>query len=74
MCEGNLHWMISSAGGFALTGQFRPLCSVAYEAPECALRRAFLRAMDRAFSERDHCRKIALTYRVGRAFRCSPPA
>ena len=66
---GSAHWMASSAAGLLLTGQFRPLCSVAYEAPECALRRAFLRAMDRAFSERDHCRKIALTYRVGRALR-----
>lgn len=69
MCEGNAHWIASSTAGLVLTGQFRPLCSVAYEAPECALRRAFLRAMDAAFSERDHCRKIALTYRIGRALR-----
>lgn len=69
MCEGNAHWIASSTAGFLLTGQFRPLCSVAYEAPDCALRRAFLRAMDAAFSEKEHCRKIALTYRVGRAFR-----
>lgn len=68
MCEGNAHWIASSTAGLVLTGQFRPLCSVAYEAPDCALRRAFLRAMDRAF-EPDHCRHIAMIYRTGRALR-----
>lgn len=68
MFEGNLHWMISSAGGFALTGQFRPVCSIVYEMRDCPPRRAFLRAMDRAF-EPDHCRHIALIYRTGRALR-----
>ena len=32
-------------------------------------RRAFLRVMDHAFAESDHCRRIALTYRVGRLLR-----
>lgn len=69
MCEAGWHWAASSAAGFVLTGTARPLCSIAYEARECAARRAFLRAADRLFSETDHCRRIALTYQVGRALR-----
>lgn len=69
MCEGGLHWTISSAAGFVLTGTARPLCSIAYEAPDCMARRAFLRAADWLFAESDHCRRIALTYRVGRLLR-----
>ena len=65
MCEGGLHWTISSAAGFVLTGTARPLCSIAYEARACAARRAFLRAADRLFAEVDHCQRIALTYRLG---------
>ena len=68
MCEGSVHWIASSTAGFALTGQFRPVCSIVYEMRDCPPRRAFLRAMDRAF-EPDHCRIIALTYRVSRALR-----
>lgn len=64
-----LHWTISSAAGFVITGRLRPLCSIAYEARDSAARRAFLRAADRLFSEADHCRRIALTYRLGRALR-----
>lgn len=69
MCEGGLHWTISSAAGFVLTGTARPLCSIVFEAPDCAARRAFLRAADRLFSEQNHCRRVALTYRVGRLLR-----
>lgn len=65
---GSAHWMVSSAAGFLLTGQFRPVCSIVYEMRDCSPRRAFLRAMDRAF-EPDHCRHIAMIYRTGRALR-----
>ena len=60
-----LHWRVSSAAGFLLTGRLRPLCSIAYEARDCAARRAFLRSADWLFAESDHCRRVALTYRVG---------
>lgn len=69
MCEAGTHWMLSAAAGFAITGTARPLCSIAYEARDCAARRAFLRAADRLFAETDHFRRIALTYRLGRALR-----
>ena len=63
------HWTISSAAGFVITGTARPLCSIAYEAPDCAARRAFLRAADWLFSEDQHCRRVALTFRLGSALR-----
>lgn len=66
MCEGGMHWTISSAAGFVLTGTARPLCSIAYEAPDCLARRAFLRVMDHAFAESDHCRRVAITYSAGK--------
>lgn len=69
MCETGTHWALSSAAGFVLTGTARPLCSIAYEAPDCAARRAFLRLADRLFDEADHCQRIALTWRVGHALR-----
>lgn len=64
-----LHWTLSSSLGLLLTGRYRPLCSIAYEARDCAARRAFLRAADWLFRESDHCRRVALTYRVGRLLR-----
>lgn len=69
MCEGGLHWTISSAAGFVMTGRFKPVCAIVYGLPDCAARRAFLRLMDRAFRETNHCRRVALTYRVGRLLR-----
>ncbi|WP_313350202.1 hypothetical protein [Paracoccus sp. (in: a-proteobacteria)] len=63
------HWLVSSAIGFLLTGRWQPLCSIIYAAPESRARGWFLRAMDMAFSERDHCRRIYLTHQIGRAFR-----
>ena len=65
MCEAGYHWAISSAAGFVLTGTARPLCSIAYEAPDCLARRAFLRAADWLFAEANHCQRVALTYRLG---------
>lgn len=62
-------WRVSSVVGFLLTGRPRPLCSFAYEAPDCAARRAFLRAADWLFAETDHCQRVAITYRIGRALR-----
>lgn len=64
-----MHWMLSSAAGFAITGTARPLCSIVYEARDCRARRAFMRATDWLFDERDHCRRVALTYQIGRTLR-----
>lgn len=63
------HWYLSSCLGLILTGQFRPLCAAVYAAPDSLARRAFLRVADRLFAETDHCRRIAITYRLGRALR-----
>ena len=63
------HWRTSSAAGFVLTLRLRPLCSIVYEANDSAARRGFLRAADWWFEEVDHCRRIALTYRLGAALR-----
>ena len=65
MCEAGWHWAASSAAGFVITGRLRPLCSIAYEARDCAARRAFLRAADWLFDEVGHCQRVALTYRLG---------
>lgn len=64
-----LHWHASSCLGLLLTGRYRPVCAAVYAAPDCMARRAFLRLMDLAFAEKNHCRKIALIYRTGRALR-----
>ena len=69
MCEGNAHWIASSTAGLLLTGRYEPVCSRVYCLPDCAFRRCFIRATDRVFHERDHARRIHLTYRVGRALR-----
>ena len=69
MCEGGVHWALSSAAGLLLTGRYRPLCSVVYEAPNCSARSAFLRAADWLFAEERHCQRIACTYRLGRTLR-----
>ena len=63
------HWRLSSSLGLLLTGRYKPVCAIVYGLPDCAARRAFLRLMDRAFGEGDHCRRIALTYRMGRLLR-----
>lgn len=63
------HWRASSLVGFLLTLTFRPVCSIVYEMNDSAARRAFLRAADWRFHEVDHCRRIALTYRLGTALR-----
>lgn len=61
-----IHWHASSLAGLILTGRYRPICAAVHAAPDCRARRAFSRAMDRAFGEPDHCRRIALTYHLGR--------
>lgn len=63
------HWRASSLVGFLLTLTFRPVCSIVYEANDSAARRDFLRAADWWFGEVDHCRRIALVYRLGCALR-----
>lgn len=63
------HWQTSSALGFVLTGQFRPVCSLSQSLPDCCIRRAFEARMDRAFSEVGHCRRIHDTYVLARLLR-----
>ena len=63
------HWHASSLAGVMLTGRYRPLCAAIYAAPDCAARRAAMRALDRAFQEENHCRRIALIHAVGRGLR-----
>lgn len=64
-----LHWTASSLAGLLLTGQYQPVCAAVYSLPDCAARRAFLRLMDRAFEEPDHCRRVWMTLQIGRAIR-----
>ena len=52
------HWAVSSALGFVLTGQFRPVCSLSQSLPDCCIRRAFEARMARAFAEENHCLRI----------------
>ena len=59
------HWTVSSALGFALTGQFRPVCSLSQSLPDCCIRRAFEARMERAFDEPEHCRRIHDTRLIG---------
>lgn len=59
------HWRASSIAGFLLTLTLRPVCSIVYELNDSAARRGFLRAADWFFDERDHCRRVALIYRLG---------
>lgn len=61
-----LHWTASSLAGLLLTGRYQPVCAAVYAAPDCAVRRAFLRVMDHAFAETDHCRRVAITYSAGK--------
>ncbi|AXC50084.1 hypothetical protein DRW48_10600 [Paracoccus suum] len=65
------HWRISAAFGLLLTGRPIPICAIAYAAPNCAARRAFIRATDWWFCEDQHARRIWLTWRVGRAIRAA---
>lgn len=69
MCEGGWHWAASSAAGWLLTGQFRPLCSVSQDLPDCRLRRGFERAMERLFDEPGHVQRVHRVYVLGRALR-----
>lgn len=63
-----MHWRASSAAGCILICRPVPVCAIVYGLPDSAFRRAFLRAMDRAF-EPDHCRRVWITYQIGRALR-----
>lgn len=63
------HWFASSVIGVVLTGRFRPICAAVALAPECWGKRVFSRAMDRAFCEPGHARRVWMTYQIGRALR-----
>lgn len=63
------HWIASSALGVVLTLRYRPVCAAVALAPDCAAKRLFCRAMDQAFREQEHTRRIALTYEIGAALR-----
>ena len=69
MCEAGPHWMLSSAAGFILTGQYRPICSLSQSLPDCAPRRAFERAMERVFDEPGHVQRVHRVWLLGRALR-----
>ena len=65
-----MHWRISAAAGFLLTGRAIPICAlVALHAPNCMARRAFERVMEQMFSEPGHCPRIAAIYAIGDALR-----
>ena len=63
------HWTISSAAGFVITGQYRPICSLVHAAPDCMARRGAVRALGRVFDDPRHCERIHDTWAVGRALR-----
>lgn len=63
------HWHVSSALGFLLTGQYRPVCSIAHGLPDSRARQAFETRMDRFFGEIEHCRRIHNTYVLARLLR-----
>ena len=63
------HWVASSVLGLLICGTYRPLCAIVYATPDCLGRRVFLAAMDRAFGEGDHCRKIWTIWAVSDALR-----
>lgn len=65
-----MHWRLSSAAGWMLTGRYMPVCAiVALRVPDCAARRGFERAMGRAFADPGHCARIAAIWAVGAALR-----
>lgn len=64
-----IHWHISSTIGFAMTGQYRPVCSLSQGLPDCRPRRAFEARMDRVFIQPDHCRIIHDTWLIARLLR-----
>lgn len=64
-----MHWTASSIAGFLLTGQYRPICSLSQSIPDCGPRRAFERAMERAFAEPGHCARVHCIWLIGRALR-----
>lgn len=64
-----IHWHVSSALGFVLTGQYRPVCSASQSLPPCRVRRAFEARMERAFDDPGHCRRIHDTYVLARLLR-----
>lgn len=69
MCEGGLHWTISSAAGFVITGQYRPICSLVHAAPDCMARRGAVRVLGRVFDDPRHCERIHDTWAIGASMR-----
>lgn len=63
------HWCVSSTLGLILTGRPVPVCALVHRAPDCRARRAFSRAMDRAFGETEHLRRVHDTWAIGWALR-----
>lgn len=64
-----LHWRVSTILGLMLTCEAVPLCALIHRAPDCVAKRTACRALDLAFAEPGHCRRVALTYALGRALR-----
>ncbi|MBV0892893.1 hypothetical protein KTN05_13680 [Paracoccus sp. Z118] len=67
------HWHASSLAGLLLTGCYRPICAFVYGLPDSRVRTAFMRLMEMAFSETDHCARVARTYAIGVALRDYKP-
>lgn len=65
------HWQASCALNRALCGRrAMPVCARVYARPDGLGRTAFLRLMDRAFDEPDHCARV---WRQWRAMQEPPP-
>ena len=61
------HWQASCICNALLLGDpSEPLCSRVYALPDSRWRTAYLRAMDRAFGEQDHCLKIRVRFLLQR--------
>lgn len=64
-----LHWHASSLAGLVMTGRYRPVCAAVALAPDCMAKRAFERAMERAFGEPGHVCRVGATWLIGDALR-----
>lgn len=59
------HWRASCWINCALGGRAdEPLCSRVYRQPESRWRTAYLRLMDLAFDEPDHCLRVHVIYLI----------
>lgn len=58
-------WPVSCAINAALLGDpAMPLCARIHRLPDSPAKRAYERAVDRAFGEKNHCRRVHVTWAV----------